>query len=254
MLRIRGLRVGYSGKEVLHGIDLAVELGSWTVLLGPNGSGKTTTFKTIMGQLRPMGGEVMVDGRDCWRDSLPIKRLVGYLPEEVYCYTELTGRENLGFVGDMHEIPRRELRERIERLTQQFALAGDLDRATHEYSLGMKRKLGVCMALLHNPRFLILDEPTNGLDPVAAETFRSTLTTLRKEANVTILMSTHNMGMLHRYCDTLFILHEGVIRFTGKMAAVLAGHPGLSLEEFFLRTVGLEPSGEGQAEAASTSG
>ena len=234
---LRDLRVGYGTTEVLHGLSTQFRSGAWEVLLGPNGSGKTTLLKTLMGQIKPFGGQALILDRDCHGCSLELKRDVGYLPEDMYLYHELSPRQHLRFAGDMHEIPVTDLRQRAEYLLDLFELEEYADRPVKECSLGTKRKTGLCMALIHRPRVLLLDEPMNGLDPQAAETVRKMLSLLCSEENLSLLMSTHNLGMLHHYCNSLIIFYRGTILLKSPPDLLAEQHPGLSLEEIFLKAI-----------------
>lgn len=236
-IELDSLRAGYGDVEILHGLDLRLPKGTWTVLLGPNGSGKTTLLKTLMGQIEPSSGTARVLAEDCHQKRLPLKKIIGYLPEEMYFYPELTGEQQLRFAGDMHEIPVKTLSERVESFLSLFNLKDHRNRPIKDYSLGMKRKIGVAMALIHEPRALLLDEPMNGLDPEAAETVRGILKRYCAEKQLTILMSTHNMGMLHQYCDRLLIFFKGRILVSGTPEKVRSDYPGLTIEEIFLEIV-----------------
>ena len=234
---LKQLNAGYGETEILHELELKLLNGTWTVLLGPNGSGKTTLIKTLMGQIEPFSGNAMIQSKDCFTYNTELKRIVGYLPEEMYLYPELKGRELMTFAGDMHEIPIKEMKERIDELFETFNLVEKRNVLIKNYSMGMKRKLGICLALIHKPKILLLDEPMNGLDPEAAEIVRSILKDLCMKNEMTILMSTHNMGMLHQYCDNLLIFSEGKILVESKPNKLKEKYPGLTIEEIFLETV-----------------
>lgn len=164
-LSLRRVSKSFGRTRVLHDLSLDVAPGEVVALLGPNGAGKTTTLRLIAGLIRPDEGEILIGGKSLLRNRQLCQRSVGYLPDTPFVYPNLTGREMLLLVSDLRRLPRSESLPRIEQLLAQFDLTEDVDRLTGEYSLGMKRKLGLCMALLHRPSLLLLDEPLNGLDP-----------------------------------------------------------------------------------------
>ena len=236
-IKLCELCVGYGETEVLHELDLSLRQGTWTVLLGPNGSGKTTLLKTLMGQIEPFSGRALITDKDCYDYNTLLKKTVGYLPEEMYLYPNLTAIQMLNFAGDMHCIPVKEMKRRINELLGIFKLNEHRDRIIKNYSMGMKRKLGICLALIHKPKILLLDEPMNGLDPEAAEIARGILKEQCEANLMTILMSTHNMGMLHQYCDDLLIFSGGRILVESTPEELKQRYPEKTLEEIFLETV-----------------
>lgn len=232
------LRAGYGRRAVLHELTFTVPTGWWCVLLGPNGSGKSTLMKTLMGMIIPSGGQAAILEFACFKERRQVKERVGYVPEEPYLYLDLDAVQHLRFAGDMHCVPKTELKERIERLLDFFDLKDVARQKLKEYSMGMKRKVELSMALIHNPQVLILDEPLNGLDPITARTCRVLLRQLCDQEGTTILMSTHNLGMMHDYCDQLMVISEGNILALDTPADLCEKYPGQSIEEIFLDLVG----------------
>src|SRR5262249_59096785 len=158
----------YGGLTAVHDLDFRVEKGEVLGFLGPNGAGKTTTIRMMMGILVPTSGRVTIDGLDCQRDRVEVKRRVGYLPDNPMFYDYLRGREIVAFVGEMHGLPRGEAQRRAAALLADVALGDAAEEYAVNYSAGMKRKLGLACALIHDPPVLVLDEPTTGLAPPAA--------------------------------------------------------------------------------------
>jgi ABC-2 type transport system ATP-binding protein len=182
--------------------------------LGPNGAGKTTTIRMMMGILVPSGGSVRIAGLDCHRDAAEVKRHVGYLPDSPIFYDYLRGREILQFIGEMHGLTRAESLRRTDRLLTELGLEQVGEEFAVNYSMGMKKKLGLACALIHEPSVLILDEPTNGLDPRAS---RDVQQRLRRSADegTTIFLSTHILDMAERLCSRIGIIHHGELVATG---------------------------------------
>src|SRR5262249_28020612 len=180
----------YGGLTAVHDLDFRVEKGEVLGFLGPNGAGKTTTIRMMMGILVPTSGRITVDGLDCQRDRVEVKRRVGYLPDNPIFYDYLRGREILEFVGEMHGQSRTDAQQRASALLADFALDDASEEYAVNYSTGMKKKLGLACALIHDPAVLILDEPTNGLDPRASHEVQELL---RRSASrgKTIFLSTH---------------------------------------------------------------
>ncbi len=236
-IHVDKIKAGYGRKEVLHDLTFAVPAGKWCVLLGPNGSGKTTLMKTLMGMLSPFSGEASVLGFSCFSQGREMKKRVGYIPEEPYFYLELNAIQHLRFAGDMYCVPKPKLAKRMERLLKLFELEEVSRQRLSKYSLGMKRKVGLSMALIHSPRVLILDEPFNGLDPQTSGVFRKLLRGLCDRQKLTIFMSTHNLGMMHEYCDQLVIINDGNILARTAPAILSKKFPGRSIEEVFLKLV-----------------
>ncbi|HEY0715375.1 MAG TPA: ABC transporter ATP-binding protein [Polyangia bacterium] len=235
MIEIEGLSKRYGDKAALADLSLSVGAGEVFGFLGPNGSGKTTTIRLLMGLLQPSAGRAAIAGQDCFRDAVALKRIIGYLPDEPFLYPYLTGDELLSLIGGLHGFRGAELARRKNTVIERFAI-GDAVRAyTVTLSHGTKKRLALAAATLHEPRVLILDEPTNGLDPRAARDMRALLTTLAGEGR-TIFLSTHLLESAERLCNRVAIITAGRLRAVGRPDELRATHDktDASLEELFL--------------------
>jgi len=233
MIEFEALAKRYGAYEAVQPLTLTVRRGEVFGFLGPNGAGKTTTIRMMMGILVPSSGRVLVDGLDCHRDAAQVKRHVGYLPDNPIFYDYLRGREILRFVGEMHGLTRPAAAQRATALLDEFGLDEVAEEFAVNYSMGMKKKLGLACALVHDPAVLILDEPINGLDPRAARDVQDLLIG-RAAAGKTIFVSTHLLDMAQRMCDRVGIIHRGMLAATGSLDE-LRGDADASLEEVFLR-------------------
>lgn len=235
MIQFQALSKRYGSFNAVHPLDLQVARGEVFGFLGPNGAGKTTTIRMMMGILVPSGGRVLIDGLDCQRDGAAVKRKVGYLPDNPIFYDYLRGREILQFVAEMHGYTRQEAAARTTQLLTEFGLDEASEEFAVNYSLGMKKKLGLACALIHEPRVLILDEPINGLDPRASRDVQARL--LRcAAAGATIFVSTHLLDMAQKLCSRMAIIDHGALAATGSLQEIrqqLASEG--SLEELFLQ-------------------
>jgi ABC-2 type transport system ATP-binding protein len=223
----------FGDTHALADVTLSVPAGRLCGLLGPNGAGKTTLFRLVMGILRPSAGTLRVDGRDAFEDRVAVKRLVGFLPDEPVFYSYLSGREILELSAGMHGLDPRAALERLAPTVARLELQGALDQYADDYSRGMKKKLGLLLALLHAPRLLVLDEPTNGLDVEATRTFYE-LMRAESERGTTILFSTHLMDQVTRLCTHAAILRQGRLVASGSIEELGVGHGGRTLEDVFL--------------------
>ena len=183
--------------SAVRGISFSLAPGEVVGFLGPNGAGKTTTIRMMMGILVPSDGRITIDGLDCQADRLQVKQRVGYLPDNPVFYDYLRGREILTFVGEMHGQRRDEAQRRTAALLDELALEDAAEEFAVNYSTGMKKKLGLACALIHDPAVLILDEPTNGLDPRASRHVQDRIR-LSAEQGKTIFLSTHLLDMAER--------------------------------------------------------
>lgn len=235
MIEFQGLAKHYGEFPAVLPLTLAVRRGEVFGFLGPNGAGKTTTIRMMMGILVPSAGRVLVDGLDCQADAAEVKRHVGYLPDNPIFYDFLRGREILQFVAEMHGMPRRAAVERAAQLLQEFGLQDVSEEFAVNYSMGMKKKLGLACALVHDPAVLILDEPINGLDPRAAREVQDRLIA-SAAAGKTIFLSTHLLDMAQRMCNRVGIINHGALVATGSLDELRdAGSDNSTLEELFLK-------------------
>ncbi len=233
MIEFEALARNYGSYQAVHPLTLAVGRGEVFGFLGPNGAGKTTTIRMMMGILVPSSGRVLIDGLDCHRDAAAVKRHVGYLPDNPIFYDYLRGREILQFVAEMHGQARPAAAARARQLLDEFGLDDVAEEFAVNYSMGMKKKLGLACALAHDPAVLILDEPINGLDPRAARDVQDLLVE-RAAAGKTIFVSTHLLDMAQRMCDRVGIIHRGRLAATGTLDE-LRGGADATLEEVFLK-------------------
>jgi ABC-2 type transport system ATP-binding protein len=230
-----GLSKRYGAFAAVRDLRFSVRRGEMFGFLGPNGAGKTTTIRMLMGILVPSAGHAAIAGLDCQSDSVEVKRHVGYLPDAPIFYDFLRGREILEFVGEMHGQARATAVGNSARLLEELALADAAEEYAINYSMGMKKKLGLACALIHDPDVLILDEPTNGLDPRAAREVQDRLRRSSAEGK-TVFLSTHLLDMAERLCSRVGIIHQGALVAEGELDALRARIvPGGSLEEVFLR-------------------
>jgi ABC-2 type transport system ATP-binding protein len=241
----------YGAFVAVRGLVLSVHQGEVFGFLGPNGAGKTTTIRMLMGILVPTAGTARIAGLDCQLDRIEVKRRVGYLPDAPIFYDFLRGREIVAFVGEMHGQSRKAAKHNTARLLEELALAEAAEEYAINYSTGMKKKLGLACALIHDPEVLILDEPTNGLDPRAAREVQDRLRRSSAEGK-TIFLSTHLLDMAERLCSRVGIIHYGELVAEGALEALRARIvPGGSLEEVFLKAT---QAGDGDAAHGGTIG
>jgi ABC-2 type transport system ATP-binding protein len=203
----------------LDRLSLTVERGEVFGFLGPNGSGKTTTMKLLLGLLFPSSGHARVLGRE--PADVEVKRRIGFLPEESYLYRYLNAEETLDFFGRVFGLSREERRRRADALIAQFDLQGARRRPLREYSKGMVRRVGFAQALLNDPEILFLDEPTSGLDPIASRRIKDLILELKARGK-TVFMSSHLLADVQDICDRIAILHEGRLRRVGPVRDLLA--------------------------------
>jgi len=201
-------------------LDLRIEPGEVFGLLGPNGSGKTTTIKIILGLLYPTRGRALVFGR--LPTDVAVKNRIGYLPEESYLYRFLNARETLDYYGRLFQYPRRERQRRIDMLLDMVGLAGVARRRVGEYSKGMARRIGLAQALINDPDLLILDEPTTGLDPLGTRQIKNLITEELRRRGKTVLLCSHLLGDVEDVCDRVCILYGGRRRALGDIHELLS--------------------------------
>lgn len=225
----------YGSTVAVNGVSLTVQRGEVFAFLGPNGAGKTTSIKMIAGLLRADRGQVTVCGHTMHNNGLAAKAKMAYVPDQPFLYDKLTGREFLDFVARMYRVPKSLQRERLDTLTEQFAMNGFLDRLTEGYSHGMKQKVVLTSAFLHRPEVLVIDEPMVGLDPKTVRQVKD-LFVEHAQAGGTVFMSTHTLGVAEQVADRIGIIHKGQLVALGTMSQLRAkAQAQHSLEEIFLR-------------------
>jgi ABC-2 type transport system ATP-binding protein len=238
-IQARGLTKNF-GKLVAVS-DLTLEVGAGEVFgfLGPNGAGKTTTIRMLTGLVRPTSGSALVAGYDIERDPREVKRRVGYLAETPYLYSKLSGREFLAFMGGLYEVAPDLARQRIDRLLGLFELADKADDLVESYSHGMRQKLGLAGAMLHEPPVLFLDEPTSGLDPRSARLVKDLLVAMVDRGH-TVFLSTHVLEIAEHLCHRVGIIDHGQLVATGTLEELRsqARVEAYSLEDVFLQLTG----------------
>jgi ABC-2 type transport system ATP-binding protein len=269
LIELRELHKSYKGVEAVRGVTFTAETGSVLGLLGPNGAGKTTIMKVLTGYHFPSSGSALVDGIDVAEDPIAVKRRVGYLPESVPLYQDLTVAEYLDFAADARGIEGAERSAAIERAIGACGLSGVYRKKVEDLSKGYKQRLGLAQAILHDPPILILDEPTTGLDPNQIIEIRELIRSLGKSK--TVILSTHILQEVEAICSNVIILSEGRVAAQGAPSEIgealkgeerirlrlksssgaidrkrLSGIPGLRSVASFA----LEPSGVAAAEIA----
>src|SRR5262245_34084502 len=219
MIELENVSKHYGSKTAVDNLTLRVEPGELFAFLGPNGAGKTTTIKMLVGLLFPTAGTVRVGGFDLQTDGDRARRLIAYVPDQPFLYEKLTGREFLQFISDMYGLGRDRGRQRMQDVIDTFGLASFVDDLTERYSHGMRQRTVFAAALLHEPRVLITDEPTVGLDP---QSIRLLKDLLRQQANhgVTVFLSSHSLEIVEKLADRMGVMDRGRLIGCGTLDAL----------------------------------
>ena len=254
LIKTEKLTKKYEQATAVDGLDLEIYQGEVFGLLGPNGAGKTTTILMLMGLTEPTGGTARVAGHDPTREPLAVKRIIGYLPDNVGFYEELTGRENLRYTARLNRLAPAEAEKRISRLLERVGLSRVADDRVGTYSRGMIQRLGIADVLVKDPRVVILDEPTNGIDPEGIREVLDLIHGLSREDGRTVLISSHLLHQVQQICDRVGIFVEGKLVAAGPIESLgeqlLAGQPvmlevqanpgGAALEEALRELEGIQ--------------
>ena len=234
MIRLQNLAKRYGETEAVQGLDLEIPQGQLLGLLGPNGAGKSTTVKMLTGVVVPTAGTAEVFGFDVVRDPVEVKRIVGYVPESGAVFDTLTGWEYLELVAALYQFPEDETAARIRRFAEFFELSERTLRRDQlaAYSKGMRQKVVISAALLHNPKAVFFDEPLNGLDANATLAFKALVTSLAREGK-TIIYCSHLLDVVERVCERIVIMNKGRIIADGSLAELQERTGETSLERIF---------------------
>ncbi len=216
MLKLISLQKKYGSFNAVNAINLTVTKGSLFGFLGPNGAGKTTTIKMIVGLLSPTSGTILMDDVDVWKEQIKSKSNIGYIPDQPFLYDRLTGKEFLYFCGGLYNLPNQILRERIDSLVDQLRIGSWLNKRCEEYSQGMRQRIVIASAFIHNPGLIIVDEPMVGLDPQSAYDVKK-LFLNSINSGTTIFMSTHSLNIVEEICTHVGIINKGNIIFNNSI-------------------------------------
>ena len=230
MLKIEHLTKAYGSKKAVDDLSLHIAPGEVYGFIGHNGAGKTTTIKSVAGILPFDSGRILVDGVDIAKDPIACKQRMAYIPDDPQLYAFMRGTEYLNFVGDIYGVGAAQRQERIAAYAQAFEMTEDLGQAIGAYSHGMKQKLALMAAWLHQPRLILMDEPFVGLDPKAAHTLKGMMRTLCDQGGA-IFFSTHVLEVAEKLCDKVAIIKDGRLIRSGTMEEVKGDE---SLESVFL--------------------
>ncbi len=238
MIQIKNLSKHYGQLAAVNGLDIEVAPGEIFGFLGPNGAGKTTTIRCMMGILKATSGQVLLDGHDVVKDAQKAKAISGFIPDRPFIYEKLSGREFLNFVGKLHRVESPRLSTRIAELLELLELTTWQDELVESYSHGMKQRLVVCGALIHEPKILVVDEPMVGMDPKGARTLKDLFCALAK-SGTTGFLSTHSIAVAEEICHRIGIIRKGRLISCGTMAEIhhqASGNNGVNgnLESAFL--------------------
>lgn len=230
MLRIEHLTKKYGEKKAVDDLSLHIEKGEIYGFIGHNGAGKTTTIKSVVGILDFDEGEIFIDGKSVKKDSLECKRVIAYIPDNPDLYEFMTGLQYLNFISDIFGVEEKDRKERIEKYSTAFEIKDDLASPISSYSHGMKQKLAIISALVHDPKLIIMDEPFVGLDPIASHLLKDIMREKCNEGGA-IFFSTHVLEVAEKLCDKIAIIKGGKLIKSGTMEEVKGDS---SLESVFL--------------------
>ncbi|MHB8842172.1 MAG: ABC transporter ATP-binding protein [Candidatus Aquicultor sp.] len=244
MIETIGLTKRYRDMAAVNGIDLSVNKSELFGFLGPNGAGKTTTIKILTGLLKPTSGSAEIGGFDIEKEPLKAKALFGYVPDQPNVYEKLTAREFLEFMADLYRVNGSTKSKRVDELLELMELEKRGDELVQGYSHGMKQKIAIAGALIHDPKVLFLDEPTVGLDPKSARMIKDVLRGLC-DRGTTVFMSTHILEIAEKMCDRVGIIDKGTLVAVSTVEELKGGsQAGSSLEDVFLQITGGSESEE----------
>jgi len=240
-IKLTDLEKAYGKQAAVKNLQLEVPKGELFGFLGPNGAGKTTTIKMMTGLLEPTKGSVEISGIDIWQHPIEAKKRIAYVPDQPNVYPKLTGWDYLQFIASVFRIPESKFQEKATELLHIFSLTDRADELIESYSHGMKQKIAICGALVHEPEMIFLDEPTVGLDPKSARNLKSLLRTLC-DKGMTAFISTHILEIAEQMCDRIGIIADGQIIALGTMDELRQheGNTANSLEDIFLELTGDE--------------
>lgn len=210
VIQVHNLSKEFGEVKAVDNIQFFVKKGEIFGFLGPNGAGKTTTIRMMTGVLKPTSGSIEIYGKEVWKNQVMIKQILGNVPEEANVYMDLTGNQNLNFIGELYSIPKEIRKVRVTNLLKQFELYERKDNLAKKYSKGMKQRLLLCMALMSEPKILFLDEPTSGLDVQSSIIIKNIIKEYNKNG-MTVFLTTHNMEVASEMCDRIAIINKGKI-------------------------------------------
>lgn len=234
MIQIENVTKTYNTSvRAVNNLNLTVNDGEIVGFIGPNGAGKTTTLKMMTGILKPDCGTVLINGNDMQKDPLKAKQEIGYIADSPDMFLRLKGIEFMNLISDIYKVPTEERKERIKTFATRFDLANVLDKPMQSYSHGMRQKMMVAAALVHNPAVWILDEPLTGLDPKSAYNLKNMMRE-HADAGNSVLFSTHVLEVAEKLCDKVIIINHGETLFYGTLDELKAKYPDMDLEKIFL--------------------
>lgn len=235
MIKIENLSKQFDGLWAVKNLNLEIQPGEIFAFLGPNGAGKTTTIKMIVGLLRPTTGRVIVCGFDVQQNPVEAKKLIGYVPDQPFLYEKLSGREFFYFIAELFGVPKSEAEKKMEYFFNLFGLTQDMDKLIENYSHGMRQKLVISSALMHDPKVIVIDEPMVGLDPQSARLVKSIFRQQTRNHGTTIFLSTHTLSVAEEVADRIGIIHHGELLFVGTKEQLREQlHKDGNLEDLFL--------------------
>ncbi len=236
-IKIENLTKRFEEITAVDNLSLEIGWGELFGLLGPNGAGKTTVINILNTLLEPTNGVAAVAGYDVVFDADEVRKIIGVCPQEPAFYEHLTGRENIELFGDLHEVPKAVLKERIETMLRKIGMEEDADRRAGQYSGGMIRRVSTVIALISNPRVALLDEPTVAMDPVSRRAVWDFIREL-KSNGMAIILTTHYMEEAEELCDRVGIIDEGELIALGSPEELMEEHSAEDLEEVFIKLTG----------------